>query len=381
VEEITWREEVKIICPNRPVFADNFMYKPYCRYIVSDYEAAFLVHNTPNTEWTHSSFNSWERRYGGQDLNGKSVCLYRHTAFGDQLMMSSIPRYLKSKFPNACIHLYCDPGIIEMWKNNPFVGGSAIPIPIPFEVARSYDYHIFFEGMLENNGEHDQNCCYDDFFGVIGMPDVPDQFKRPHLIVHPRDYNFVREKKLDLDKPYLLYHLAPANKNRCYPVELAREFIIMFLEETMFEEWRVIVVGKEKDKEAVFGPLRGIRGLIDLVNEAQSFRDCIPIVEKANLMVCPDSAFLHLGACFPDVPMISLWGPFNPNDRAKYYVNNHPIFKPDVCPFAACRNHDFTLPIAKCVKARNWKDGDRYCAALKNIEPCDIMNLAEKILG
>ena len=368
---------MRIICPNRPVFADNFVYKPFCRYIVSDYEAAFLVQNTPSTEWTHSSFNSYERRYGGQDLTGKKVCIYRHTAYGDQLMASAVPRYLKTKYPQAILHFYCDPGIMDLWKNNPFIGGSAVPIPIPFDVARSYDYHIFYEGMLENNGEPDQGCCYDDFFGVIGCGDVPDHFKRPNIMVRPEDYNFVKERKLDLEKPYLLYHLAPANKNRCYPPEKAKEFIQMFLNHTTFEGWRVFVVGKEKDKEAVFGVLKEIKGIVDLVNETENFRVCIPLVEKANVLVCPDSAFLHLGGCFPHVPMVSLWGPFNPNDRAKYYTNNHPIFKPDVCKFAACRNHDFALPLEKCTKAANWVGGGKYCAVMENIKPIEIL---EKVL-
>jgi ADP-heptose:LPS heptosyltransferase len=365
---------MRIITPNRPVFCDDYMYRPFCRYIVSDWEASHLVANTPLTEWKYSSFNAYERRYGGQDLNGKKVAIYRHTAFGDQLMISAVPKFLKSKYPDATIHLYCDPKIADMWKNNPFVGGAAIPIPIPFDVARAYDYHIFYEGILENNGEPDQNCCYDDVFNMIGCDPSP-QWKRPHIIIRPEDYEFARNRKFDLHSPYIVYHLAPANKNRAYPPEQGAEFVKMFLE--THHEYQVVILGKEEDKNAVYGPFNNIPRVVDLVNETKSFRETIPFVENAKCVVCPDSSVLHLASCFPDVPVVSVWGVFHPDDRAKYYPNHHPLFKPEVCQFAPCRNHEFTLPLHMCTKSSNWIHGQRYCAVICNVKPHEIL---EKVI-
>lgn len=373
---------MRIISPDRPVIASDdkrqIWYKPFCRYIVSDYEAHYLLrHTAGTTRWTESSFNPYERRYGGQDLTGKKVCIYRHTAYGDQLMISAVPRYLKTLYPNSTVHLYCDPVILDMWSGNPFLDNSALPIPIPFDVATSYDYHIFYEGMLENNGEPDQNCCYDDFFGMVGLLDVPPSFKRPYLAVLPRDYEWVVKNKIDLSGKYMVYHTTPANKNRAYPPELGEYFIRMFLKEPKFIDWRVILVGKSEH-----GIEYGVEDprVCNLVNKVSNFRDNIPIIERASLFVGPDSSFLHLAACFPDVVSVSLWGLFRPDDRAKYYPNHHPLFKPETCKFAPCHNHDFSLPLEKCVKASNWKDGQQYCAVLSNIRPQDIMQKLQEVL-
>ena len=346
-------------------------YKPFCRYIVSDYEAHYLqVYCQATTKWTESSFNPYERRYGGQNLSGKKVAIYRHTAYGDQLMISSVPRYLKTLYPDATVHLYCDPLILDMWMGNPFLDNSALPIPIPFDVATSYDYHIFYEGMLENNGEPDQNCCYDDFFGMVGLNDVPPSFKRPYIVPLPGDYEWVNRSGIDLKGKYMVYHISPANKNRAYPPDLGMKFIRMFLAELEFTDWRVFLVGKnEHGIEYNIDDKR----VVNLVGKTENFRCNIPIMEKASLFVGPDSSFLHLAACFPDVVSISLWGLFHPNDRAKYYPNHHPLFKPETCKFAPCHNHDFSLPLDKCTQALNWKDGAQYCAALSNIRPEDIM--------
>lgn len=377
---------MQIISPNKPVFATTkgvtVTYKPFCRYIVSDYEAMYLTQFAVSTKWSRSAFNSYEHRYGGQDLNGKKVCIYRHTAYGDQLMVSAVPYYLKTLYPDAIVHLYCAPGIVDMWKNNPYVGGAAIPLPIPFDVARSYDYHIFYEGMLENNGEPDQNCCYDDFFSVIGLTDVPARFKRPHFIPRPEDMKGIEDLGLDLSGKYLVYHLAPANKNRCYPPQKGVDFITMFLEE--FKSWKVLIVGRVGEDDAWKSEYENIipdrPNVVNLVNKTESFRQLVPIIQRASLVVCPDSSVLHLAACFPDVPVVSLWGIFHPNDRAKYYPNSFPIFKGDACPHAPCHNHDFRLPLEKCTQSRGWTDGQQYCQVLNAIEPEDIMKKIRGIL-
>jgi len=342
----------------------------------------YLIEFARNTEWTKSSFNPYEHRYGGQDLNGKKVCIYRHTAYGDQLMVSAVPYYLKTIYPDATVHLYCDPGIVDMWKGNQYVGGAALPLPIPFDVARSYDYHIFYEGMLENNGEHDQNCCYDDFFETIGLMDVPVQFKRPHLVVRPDDGNGIRDLNIGLGGKYLVYHLAPANKNRCYPPQKGMDFIKLFLKE--YEDWRVFIVGKVGKDEAWQKEYEGLipkhRNVVNLIDKTETFRQLIPIIQTASLVVCPDSSVLHLAACFPDIPVISLWGIFHPNDRAKYYPNDHPLFKFNVCPFAPCHNHEFSLPSHRCRQSEGWKDGQQYCQALNGIEPEDIMKKVKELI-
>ena len=140
---------MKIISPNRPVHAvsGDFTdcYRPFTRYVVSDWEYLNLLNNTEGVQWECSSFNPFERRYGGQDLTNKKVVVYRHTAYGDQLMISAVPRYLKTLYPNSTVHFYCDAGMRNLWDNNPFVGGSAIPVPMTLDSIKQYDYHLFYE--------------------------------------------------------------------------------------------------------------------------------------------------------------------------------------------------------------------------------------------
>ena len=360
---------MRIVQADKLIQINDYFYKPHERYIVSDYELDLLLRGAPRTKWAWSAFNSWERRYAGQDLNGKSVIIYRHNAWGDQLIASAVPRYLKTLYPDATIHMYCHPQVMSLWDGNPFVEGTAIPLPIPFESAIRYDYQIFFEGMLEGNSEHDQHCCYDDFFGVIGLHDVPDEFKRPYFQAAPGDYTFFNSVKAKYgERPYMLYHMSPANANRRYPPKQSQLFIAAFLD--AFKDMGVIIVGQDPEEE--YGELLSVfdkhSRVINLIDATPSFRDVFPIIEAAKVLVCPDSAIMHMAATMPHVPVVSLWGIFDPQDRIKYYPNTHPIFPKSVCPHAACRDHNFELPVQNCRDAEG-SGKIKHCRVLEAISP------------
>lgn len=382
---------MRIFHADRLLKTGTHYYKPFTRYICSDMELDEIAMQTSMTHIEWSAFNSYERRYGGQDLNGKKVCIYRHNAWGDQLMVSALPRYLKTLYPDSIIHLYCHPNVMPLWIGNSFVEGSAIPLPIPFDVARSYDYHIFYEGMLEGNSEDDQNCCYDDMFEFVGLNDVPDMCKRPYIEARPEDYKCVEGLGIDLTKPYIVYHAAPANMNRSYPIDASVELVKKLRDKFKVP---VFVVGIDDGGKVMMcracqrNPFSeyadvfdDIPGVVNLVNRTKTFRDLIPIIEKASLVICPDSSILHLAACFPEVPTISMWGLFHPQDRAKYYDNHTAIFKGVVCPHAPCRDHNFRLPLEQCkdaIGAPKDKSDIKYCQVLSSIEPSEVVKIAEE---
>ncbi|MEM4720662.1 MAG: glycosyltransferase family 9 protein [Candidatus Methanomethylicaceae archaeon] len=377
---------MKIVRTDRPVLINSdgavILYKPFVRYVVSDYEAECLLSGV-KVNWQWSSFNPYERRYGGQDLNGKSVCIYRHTAFGDQLMISAVPKYLKTLYPRSIVHFYCHPNMTELWRGSSFIDGGALPIPMELDALRAYDYHILYEGMLENNGEDDQENCYDDFFSFIGLRDVPDEFKKPFIFMLPTDIELLPEDAKHLvvrNCKYVIVHVSPANKNRCYPPQQAKGLVEIFLNDESFKSYSVVLVGKEDAwVRGVFDVFEGHSRVINLIDRVKNFRGLIPLVQGASAVVCPDSSLLHLAAGLK-VPTVSLWGLFHPNDRAKYYKTDHPIFRKEACKFAPCRNHDFTLPLEKCTKNELWVDGSEYCLALSFITAEKIMKVLKEVV-
>lgn len=371
----------RVISAPVKVTIGNMVLLPGVRYVVPAgiarrYAMALLERGH---EYTQSSFNSYLRPYGGADLNGKRLAVFRHSAFGDQLMTTAVVYYLKEKFPQAKIDVYCSPTVLEIWNG---LQVEAMPAPMHFEALRGYDWHLFYDQMLEENREHDQACAYDDMFAFAGLRDVPAEAKRPRVLSREEDGDEIESPRFFAAvraRQYLVYQLSAANQNRTYPYEHARQFIESFL--NAFRGWDVVVVGKTN---SVFSA--EILGRMDsrvrcLVNQLASFRSLIPIVENAGLVVCPDSSIGHLAAAFPKVPVISLWGLFAPDDRAKYYPNHHPLFPKHVCPFAPCHNHEAMLPQALCAKASNASEGEQnWCNVLRAITPEMILAKAKELL-
>lgn len=388
--------------------------RPGTRYVISDQEA-YLYKNAEGmrrqtgltdtfTDIHFSSFNSYERRYAGQPASGKKIAIYRHSAYGDQLIASSIPRYIKFLYPDAKVFYYCHVDMFSFHVGNQFLErGLPIPLPISFDAARNfYDWHVFYEGMLENDGEPDQNCCYDNLFAFCGLQNVPDHFKRPYIFLKPDDYRAMRSWEEDKDigfnpeEKYIVYHLSPANENRCYPLLLARRFWELF--SANFADYRIYVVGLDSDGRRA-QMFTGLPRVINMLSKVSTFREHVPLIENANLVVCPDSSIGHLAACFPEVPVISLWGPFSPNDRVKYYGNHYAIFHPELCPHAPCHDHTFQIPEDKCQMSPHYegiresmkKVAEKYkavfpegplewCVCLAGIQPEEILGLADKLL-
>lgn len=371
--------------PDRVVVAKNLVMAPFVRYVLpaGPAQAYAKAMAAAGLDHTMSAFNSFYRPYGGSDLNGKRLAVYRHSAFGDQLMATAVPVYLKHLFPHAMIDVYCAPDVLEIWKGLPvrsFAG------PITLEAARAYDAHLFYDQMLEENREDDQANAYDDAFAFAGFPQVPEVFKVPKVVELESDAHeigaAVRARSIQFPEKYLVYQLGAANPNRTYPPEQGGKFIKDFLATN--PGWSVIVVGLDKENlaEELFRAA-GMRigRLLNLVNGLKNFRSLIPIVRGASLVVCPDSSIGHLAAAFPKVPVISLWGLFSPGDRVKYYPNHTALWPQAVCPHAPCHSHEFSLPQAKCHSATNATPGEqRWCNVLRAISPEQILKTAMEIL-
>ena len=251
-----------------------------------------------------------------------------------------------------------------------------------FDILNAYDYHVFLEGMLESNSEPDQQCCYDDMFEFVGLKNVPHQYKRPYIQPLPEDSEFFRAAGFTPSSKYILIHLCPNNLNRAYPPGGTQEVVLQLA--LRFPEHQIVLVGTSLSPrfEEMVKTLQGSdvqKQIVSLVDKTKSFRDLIPFVQNASAIVCPDSSIMHLAACFPDTPVVSLWGLFHPWDRMKYYVNNHPLMGD--CPHSPCRDHNFHLPTEQCKDA--WKmpkEKVMWCHALASIDPEIICDKVREVL-
>ena len=341
---------------------------PFTRYIVpADVAIAVSNHlNAAQVPYVCSSFNSYERRYAGQKSG--TLALFRHQAWGEQLMTSAVVNVLKHVRPELRVDVYCSSEVISIWNKVT----RAYPCPMLFDTIRQYPFHAMYEGMLENNAEPDQSNAIDDMLAFIGInpEEVPDNLKVPVIHGESEDYNELGF--LNLRVPYVVLQLQAGNPNRSIPPDLLADIANTILNTT---DHHVILVGQKQPNQSLGG-----LGLIEssrfhnTVGRLTKFRSLIPLIRHAKAVICPDSSIGHLAACFPEVPVVSIWGLFDPSDRVKYYPNHRPIFNQETCPHAPCHNHDFTLPQVKCKDASNSTQGaQQWCNVMRSVTVEQVM--------
>lgn len=361
---------------DRLALYDEHVYLPFTRYVITDasyHRIAKSLAKANGSIVSSSCFNSRERITRARIKNRK-VAIYRHTAFGDQLIMTGLTQWLHIKWPDARIFYACSPMVGDIWRWNPTV--EYIGQPMTLEFVDSMTDHIFFEGMFENDSEPDQLNCYDAMFRRAGFDprNVPTKFKRPHLYFNQQEEKFhgeLRGKHGD----FIVYHWSSSNPNRMYPP--AQSIATLQLLSEAFA-WPICVVGTcipEEKEEYVLPP-----GCVDMRNATPKFRTIINYVAASTLVIGPDSSVVHVAGALAK-PCISLWGLFHPNDRIKYYENTYPIVGFSACPHAPCRNHDFQLPDAKCADAGNTISPPEFCNALRSITPLQIVQKAYTALS
>lgn len=372
-----------IISAEQPITFGDVPLNPFTRYVFGAGPAAQVIQTCQQNSipFTQSNFASYERRYAGQPANGRKIAVVRSDSFGDVLITTALVHYIKTLHPSSRIDVYSESKTAELWHG---VADTALVKGFPFDAAMRYDWHIMLQFMFENNAEPDQGNCFDDQLAFCGYnpADVPEEFKRPYVVEHPSDMTELHALKVPFNtgKPYILYQMTTANPNRTYPVEQAARFAEMALNAD--PDLLFIVVGSGKlNEDLPFMRIQNMNRVVNLYNRTKRFRSLIPLIRGALAVVCPDSSIGHLAGAFPEVPVVSLWGLFSPDDRVKYYRNHHAIFNKDVCPHSPCRSHDFHLPQAKCKDASNATHGEQLsCNVLRSITPQSILAKVREVV-
>lgn len=328
---------------------DGTVFQPGVRYVVPTgmartLESGLIERLGAEVDYRLSHFNSYENRYHGQPLGNGRLAIYRHGAIGDTLMATAVVAEIRRRNPEAQIDLYCRPSNVDLWHG---LGVNVRPGFPVFDEVRG-DQHLFYENMLESDSEPDQRCAIDNMLAFAGIDpaSVPSDRKIPVVVERAEDFH----GGSTIGK-YVVVQDGASNGNRSYP-----------------------------HTEALCEQLWGIGVQVLRMGENRrlpSFRNVIPHVKNAALVICPDSSIGHLAAAFPHVPVISLWGLFHPGDRIRYYRNHHPIVGFRACPHAPCRSHLFVLP-HQCKDAPSF-DG-KSCAALAAISPEVVIAKAKELL-
>jgi hypothetical protein len=150
-------------------------------------------------------FSNIYKPYIGQDLDDKTVLVFRTGGIGDLLFIQPNLIYLKNKYPSCYIKFACGPQyqpMVNTWE----CVDEVLDLPFSFKHLRESDYHMLFEGVIERCKESETQNAYNLFSTWLGLnlPDkllIPKQYADKDLV----EKCFDRLEKWNLeDKSFVL---------------------------------------------------------------------------------------------------------------------------------------------------------------------------------
>ncbi len=301
-----------------------------------------------------------------QTDNLKNILITRAMGgIGDLLMMTSGIHALKKKYPNKEIHLAVQKRYFQLFEGNDDV--KLVDIEGEFfshlEYKRWYNLTDCPASRVESRtAPKVRKSRIDIFARSLGIRGIK------YFTMHRKPRYFITE-----DEKIFANNFWNVNDLRSKKVigvqihsdETYRDYPLMEkLVERISKEYTVLLFDGT--------PINGYNFENVIKVESFSLRKAFAIASRCDLIIAPDSAFVHFAAAF-DIPTIALFGPIDGKVRTKHYPN---------CTFIDSREQFGCLPCWRNESIPCKLTGMRISVCMEHISIDNIINtLHQKLNG
>jgi len=255
-------------------------------------------------------FDDIYKKYDGQSLDGKSIFIWRSGGIGDLLFIRPILKYLKERYP-TCKILFATRSIYHnMARNWGDCIDTLLDIPFDAEILAKTDYHVTFEGLIEYCKDAERMDVHDLFARYMGLDPDKIDWICPMAI---------EDKDFGLPDDYAVVQIRASSV-----VRTPRPATIVNIIDTCTNSGMPVVIAEAPRNSRMVDDIIGLCHnplmIYNFADIAESFMDTIALIDKAKLVVAPDSCQVHVAA-MQQTPCVGLYGPFPANVRAKRYPN------------------------------------------------------------
>ena len=351
--------------------------------VISDGTAARMVTDIakldPQARVRISSVGQYARPFCGQDLNGKSLLVWRGHGIGDQIICMGVVRHIRERWPRAEIDYYTHPGVMDFWRDP----GVELPcrvlsMPIHVDDWHSYHYHLCYEGMCENDHEPNQPNIFDASLARAGIPvdSVPPRERLPIVPINGEDRDEARAILAGIPPgaPVAVVQVGSTSTIRSMRPDRMRD-VMLRLARAMRKRggWVVVAATPRQIDEYELEDI-GVWPDNTLFPQTR-LRVFFAILERAAVCVCPDSVFGHACGAI-GTPCVSFWGAFAPATRIGNYAHHYPLVRHGSC--GPCFAHDSYPTMMGCPLAVE-DGGSPYCREIATIPPRLIVQRALEV--
>lgn len=304
------------------------------KYIVSNALFSRLRSSVSSAIGIEFPFNEVYKKYPGTDLSGKKILMIRHGGGGDILFISTGVKELKRRFPSAEINLAISEQYMALVESEQEIS-RIYTLPIELDKWNSFDYHLVFEGLLEESELAYQYNAYDLFMLKMGLDvfEVDPQNKIPTITIHPSEKDEIKSK-------------LPMLTNSSKKVGIQIESSAPIRNYSIYNFYKIAKSLIEKGYDVYFfGSAIQNNLVFSLVKElgnksfnavSSNLRNSLILASFMDFFIAPDSMFIHVAGALK-IPLIGLYGPFPSESRMKYFKNSIGLGVEEGC--APCFQH------------------------------------------
>jgi len=315
-------------------------------------------------------FKNLYRPYRGQNLDGKTVLVFRTGGIGDLLFIQPNLIYLKEKYPTCKIYFACGPQYQPMVKNWSCVD-TLLDLPFSLKYLQEADYHMLFEGVIERCKEAEYTNAYNLFSKWLGL-DLPDELLTPKQT--PID-SILKECKdiLEYNKVnnFIVMQLRASSPVRTP----SHNFWLKIINGLTDLGVNVVLTDNPRQTEKIDQFISLCKNKEKVFNFCKYSKDIsytIALIALSNGVIGTDSATNHIAASL-DKKCFGIFGPFPAEIRLKTYKKADWVNAKIMCSPCYIHSHK------PCPKA----DIDGYSVCYNSLVDSDekTVNLLNKIKG
>ena len=267
---------------------------------------------------TNLLFKRIYRPYRGQNVDNKSVLIFRTGGIGDLLFIQPNLRYLKEKYDDCYVRFACGPQYQPMVNNWDCVD-EVLDLPFTANILVKSDYHVLFEGVIERCKESHTINAYNLFSRWLGL-DLPDEMLVPQQDPKPELVQECVKILLDWEisgSDFVIMQLRASS-----PIRTPRhEFWIKLIDGLNDCGINVVLTDNPRQTENIdkfITMLKNPDRTFNFCEHSKSIDYTIALTSLATGTVATDTALSHIAASL-DKPCFGIFGPFPGHIRLKTY--------------------------------------------------------------
>lgn len=263
-------------------------------------------------------FKNLYRPYLGQDLDYKTILVFRTGGIGDLLFIQPNLNYLKEKYPTCTINFACGPqyqAMVDTWD----CIDNLLDLPFPLSRLQQADYHVLFEGVIERCKQAHTTNAYNLFSKWMGL-DLPDDLLLP--------YQEPKEKLVEAcvqvlgnwgvePKKFIIMQLRASS-----PIRTPRhDFWINMMDKLTDMGYKIVLTDNPRQNEAIEAFISKVKNkdmIFNFCQHSETLDYTIALVSLSQCVVATDSALNHIAASM-NVKCFGIYGPFPGFIRLKTY--------------------------------------------------------------